>query len=858
MDNIFRLVKEAKIDLQYLSSIGFDISKKTGKCPIHNGDNKHSFSYKEGKDGNYIFRCYTEGCTNIDGKEAVDVIGLCMLKENLANRYEATKHLANMFNIDLPIKNKKEFTDEEKAKYFVQKQLKQFKDDKVKHLETIKARAIENKELDKAFTIDTLISELNINTLEFSNYSKYKPTRVYEIDKYTSENKEGFILAINEANEGKKVLIISPTGSGKTDLTIKELKGENINTCFISPNASNVEQIVKEHDIPGAFDVIGAEDTFLNEGVKAFTWDKFQSLKDVDLSNSIAVVDEIHQTFNDMYRSDKIKGLYTNLNKCKGRIDITATPNKLDLELYDVIIEYKQRNKTKYNVKLYTNKNDDKVKEIINKSKKFALLENNTKNLLYYQASTNKNTDVISKKHLHPNKTYTNIIENSTIGDVEGILNTSIIVAGVNIYDKDITDIIIIGEKDISTIKQYVARFRDLEEVNVHIFNQYEDISNTYNLEWLVNQRINDTQRAIDGINYFNKNSLIECNLNLNAIKLEEGNHFYYDKEINEYKLDIPGIRHEVYSKYYLKADIISFRELLKEYFNEIEIVDVKENKNCEDKKEFKQTLKEQEEAILDILENHIDILVGANEILSNKISSKLNNYLIQNNLREEYILEQLNKYNISDLLQNGKIRSIIDLYSKYVLENNFTYEFAWYLCNLGNKKRGKIFSQLNKIVFREIEAKYPQLINNNLVENRLYSLIVNDFKPGISYTKEHLEMFIEAIQIIIPGLKLTVNKLGETIKDIYVVDEINSRGGTQVDTIFYKKVHPTYVPNKRIRVYTIMSFKTVKDISIEHNLSEISCKSLENITKKRLNNIVESSEAREILNVEKIFSSKK
>ena len=65
-------------------------------------------------------------------------------------------------------------------------------------------------------------------------------------------------------------------------------------------------------------------------------------------------------------------------------------------------------------------------------------------------------------------------MRDSSIGDYKGILNTSIIVAGVNIYDKDITDIIVIGEKDISTIKQYVARFRDLKEVNVHIFNRKE------------------------------------------------------------------------------------------------------------------------------------------------------------------------------------------------------------------------------------------------------------------------------------------------------------------------------------------------------------------------------------------------
>ena len=49
----------------------------------------------------------------------------------------------------------------------------------------------------------------------------------------------------------------------------------------------------------------------------------------------------------------------------------------------------------------------------------------------------------------------------------DGICNTSVLMAGVNIYEPGITDIIIVEEKDIATIKQYVARFRDLKEVNV-------------------------------------------------------------------------------------------------------------------------------------------------------------------------------------------------------------------------------------------------------------------------------------------------------------------------------------------------------------------------------------------------------
>ncbi len=63
-------------------------------------------------------------------------------------------------------------------------------------------------------------------------------------------------------------------------------------------------------------------------------------------------------------------------------------------------------------------------------------------------------------------------MSNSNMGTYEVLLNTTTIVAGVNINNPNITDIVIVGIKDVGTIKQYVARFRGLEKCNIHIFNK--------------------------------------------------------------------------------------------------------------------------------------------------------------------------------------------------------------------------------------------------------------------------------------------------------------------------------------------------------------------------------------------------
>ena len=690
---------------------------------------------------------------------------------------------------------------------------------------------------------------------EYINYSKYKANDSIPINKYIGEQESGIVNLLAGAIGGSIQLLIAPTGSGKTNSTINILKRYKIKSIFIVPNATNVEQIMNEYDIPGAYGDLSAEDQLSKGDVVVMTWDKFEQIKNIDLSEYIAVVDEIHQTFTDMYREKKIKGLYNNLSKCKGRIDITATPNKLDFNIYEFICEYKQNTQTKYNVKLYNKLNDSEIINIINNSNKSALLKDDTAYLEYIKNSINKNSDIITSSSKDSNATYFEIANNSSMKNVDVLLNTSVIVAGVNINEPNITDIIVIGIKDIATIKQYVARFRNLDEVNVHIFNSNynQDISNTYEIEWLVNERFKEINEDIEHYNRKNKREFITQKLGLKMIRLEGSNEYYYDNETREYKVNMPGIRNACYMNYYRNADILSFKELLMEYFDNVEVIQIDEAKN-EDRELFNKFLKQTKREALELLENDLDILVGVNELIRGKVNSNLDRYFKENKLDKDKILQQINDNNIPELIKVGNIKKVLDLYTKYIVENNFNYELSWYVANLGNRARGKFFDQLNIQVARKVQKKYPELIDDEIIENRIYNLLVYYFKPGISYTKEHVDNFLEGLKITSPNLKITEKEIREKLVNIYVIDTKQVRNVPTVGYIYYNNMLPT--PGTKLNIYTIKAYKKIADIADEHQLSEISCKCLNNIIKKRYNNIINSEEAQDIINISDIFVS--
>lgn len=674
--------------------------------------------------------------------------------------------------------------------------------------------------------------------LEKANYSYYQANNTIQIDRYISESSTLLVTTIIRALQGEKSLILAPTGSGKTKETINKLKEAETKAIFIVPNAFNVEQIKQEYSLPGAWGDIPITKELEKGNLIVVTWDKFIQIDKNILKDYIIVLDEVHQTYIDMFRVNKINKLYEKLSYCRGQIHITATPNKLNFEQYNYILEYKQKNQTEYKLFLYDKIDDDKVMDIASSSKKFALFKNDKKYLDFIKESVlNKHIDVITSDTRDFSQTYNEIVFNSTMKKVNGLCNTSVLVAGVNIYDNDITDIIIIGEKDIATIKQYIARFRDLKTVNVHIFNNYKDESNIYEIEWLVQQLMNEVSGQIEKFNQVKpKDNFILETLNVKPIRLEKSEFYYFNESLNQYEINEIGIRNHAYTKYYTKAAIDNFKMLLGEYFNNVEIIKLDDPKN-KSRKKYNEIAKLEKEEVLEELEKNKAQLVGAVKILTDKTDKKLENYLAQNKTDAEAEYIRLLDLEVHKYITVNNIAKILNLYTKYVIDDEFTYNIAWSIATKGNRARGKIFAQLNNIAYRKISKKYKDYIDNTNIETRLYNQIVKYFKPNISYTTEHLEMFIEAFQNVAP-IKLTVKQLQEMLNIIFKIDVKEVKKVAPVDNIFLYKMIPTLATNKSTRIYTIVDFTSLEDLADQNNWSEIDKKILKNLINKNIRKI--------------------
>lgn len=777
------------------------------------------------------------------------------------------KELDNiLYNKKLELEHKKEFINDLSLEFMTS-----FEISEMLEIENInpKQKIFINSKMDllnKAIQIDEqdrikyLEHFYNLKYNEYINYSKYKANIIVDVNRYIAENNK-----LDTLLKYKRSLLIAPTGSGKTYTILKMfkdmekiLKKQNKKVCFIVPNATQVQQIQEEYKIKGAWHNADQDIIFNQNTISCYTWDKFGKIEE-DLSNTIVLLDEVHQIYTDMYRKYKIDKMIENLSKCNIRIDITATPSKLDFKVYDYILEYKQKIQTEYKIKVYKHIDRQEVLNIINNSKgKVAVFENDITNLEKYVKDSNKKGDIINANNKDTNVTYQNIVKNSVLGDINLLCNTSVIVAGVNINEPNMTDIVLIDVKDVAQIKQYIARFRDLKNVNVHIFNNYKEISKVYSVENLIKNELNKIQ---NDCNSFNKDKfegmeteLIESGYLFNSLN---SNLLIY-KFNGIYVPDTISLRNKEYTRYYNNADIISFVNLLEEYFTDIEIV---ENDKADDI-DFKEAKKEANEVAkecLEKLEKHSQYLVGYYDIQKNSINNNLKTYLKNNKLNQEKVINYIHENNLDLMLENVKVKKKLNSFTKLVTEKEYSPNLAYKLSTMHNKTKTNFINKVNVLLFETVRNNYKEFMELNEPNIILYNFILDNFTPTISYDDDIITKSLEKLSKE-HSINLKNQQLREYINYVYIVDSKQiklskeNKKGTPLNLNNNKNNISKVFPNKkeeRKRVYCPIDYHTLDSICKEYGLNDIDKKCIKSIMDKKIDLIkIKKDKIQEIINI--------
>ena len=798
-------------------------------------DNLHLYSNTN------TFHCF--GC-----KVTGDVVSLVMNMEKVKYS-EAVKILANKYGIEIP---SMKYTEEDKKKFKEQKKQEAvYKKNKFK----IDKAAAAASTIERKLLLSGLDEKSNAE-VEYINYADYKPNEKYYIDKFISEENMSIVnLLLSNMNS----LLIAPPGSGKTFSLIENCKRFNLKTIFVLPLASNVEQTANTYDIYAAYDKLDLKEALdKSDNIVVCTWDKLQQLEKYDISEYTVILDEVHQIYTDLYREKAIDNMLRIVKNAKSKIEVTATPTMLDFSEYEYIIEFVPNDKTRKDIKYYDNVDTKRILDIVNNpSNKSMVLINDKTILNMLSTQTLQKHDIISADTKNRSKLYKLLMENSTMGDYKALYHTTTLLASYNINDTDITDVIVVANKElknISNIIQDIARPRKVEDIRVHIFGNFKEECAAVNVDWLIKKDILAWQKRADIYNEtMIDNEFTTTKINASAAAAATS-YIYFDKDLNKYMVDKVKIRADIYNNYYASRTMENHAALLAEYLepgsDTIEFIKDVQEQQVELIKESKKAAKEAKKAIVEELEQHKDILVGYNDLVKGNVNYKLYNYMSANNINEDIVLK---KY--EDISLNINVVSdVIDLYSEYVLDYNYSYDLSWKLANMNhNTRKHKFVNPMKNIIYRNLREVYPNEVIDN-IDNRVYDYLVKNIKPGMRYTTEHIELLSkDLINRYLDDKKYKLDSTRKLLSEIFAISSKQYRKGTFVSGVnfnFYINNNFTGDTfNKLTRVYTIENIKSIDDIKKELQLSS-SDKSIEFAIDKKINNLVTEYEANKQIEV--------
>lgn len=299
----------------------------------------------------------------------------------------------------------------------------------------------------------------------------------------------------------KKILVKSPTGSGKTFSFInaakeiaEELKKENQTRFFIFavPTVAITDQVANDNNIlavrgetSNLYDKV-RKYVYSGQNVVVCTYDMVQALESIlsaikPFASYGLIVDEFHQTTHSYgYRRKAIEGVYSLLSKVKTFVALSGTPDDCLRDIFDEEIHVSTKHEKSpcqmWGVLTYDKKDEEEVllfQLLLQKArsgKKILLFLQNKDGIDRIQTQLKKegiNAAKITADGKLTNPTYKVLVHESKFPeDIQIILTTSLASDGLNVHNESLEyECIVVATQssplfNVDQVRQMTNRFR--------------------------------------------------------------------------------------------------------------------------------------------------------------------------------------------------------------------------------------------------------------------------------------------------------------------------------------------------------------------------------------------------------------
>ncbi len=321
------------------------------------------------------------------------------------------------------------------------------------------------------------------------------------VKKYISDARKHIDTAIEQNNS---LAIEAPTGSGKTTFFLNYAKRTGQRVVIAVPYVSLAKQLGQERGVYALHGKIDHRriETALNSDVVVCTYDLLHRI--ADLQNRVLIIDEAHNLVNHfgevrrrlkLFRADTLRTVLRLSQKAQKRVFISGTMPRLLCTALDIpLMSIRQRTPQQINVRPIEADRQSELaaltlsqleKQNFDDGKIRFVLWNNRKHLQTIKDGLIKSgildaadIAIVTRTDVNNGSGQTYGQVTSKAGQVTGVklvLCTCLIAEGVNIKNKNVGDVFAVGVNDADLIRQFAARFRALDAVNLILILQPEN-----------------------------------------------------------------------------------------------------------------------------------------------------------------------------------------------------------------------------------------------------------------------------------------------------------------------------------------------------------------------------------------------